>query len=496
MINKFRQVPPIASSILGSLRGLGYSTEAALADIVDNSISASASEIKIKFHWNSSKSHIYILDNGHGMNESALTRAMTLGSQAPRSVRAEFDLGRFGFGLKTASFSQCTMLTVASKHEGKVSCLRWDLELLETNPDLGWAILEGASEHCADLIALLDNLESGTLVIWESLDRLITPAFDVDSFLDLIENIVKPHLSMVFHRLVDDPAKPLRIYVNDIPIKPWDPFMSGHPAKPWASPVQKRASLSGEIEVQCHVLPHRDKLSPQEYEVSGGPAGWSAQQGFYIYRNKRLLVAGGWLGLGTPKPWNREESFRLARIRVDLRNHSDFAWKIDIKKSVARPPAELRAWLTMLASNTRERSRQAFAFRGSPPTLLHSTISPEAVWKCEKTSTGVLYRINSKHPIVASTLTNATPEDREILLAMLEVIETTVPVQKIWLDTAEQRDTALTNFAGVEIGHVQQVLQVIYKDFVSRKRLQPDDAKFRLRNTEPFNSFPHLIDSL
>ena len=113
-----RHAPPKASAMIESLRGLGYTTATALADIIDNSIAASASNINITFIWLGTKSIISILDNGNGMTESELDKGMRLGEINPLENREPTDLGRFGLGLKTASFSQCRRLTVASRKNG------------------------------------------------------------------------------------------------------------------------------------------------------------------------------------------------------------------------------------------------------------------------------------------------------------------------------------------------------------------------------------------
>ena len=133
-----RLAPPKASAMMEALRGLGYSTATALADIVDNSISAGASEVRLHFDWDGYDSRISILDNGRGMSDSELEAAMTLGTINPLDKRAHTDLGRFGLGLKTASFSQCRSLTVASKREGgPLVCLRWDLDAIASDPEGG-----------------------------------------------------------------------------------------------------------------------------------------------------------------------------------------------------------------------------------------------------------------------------------------------------------------------------------------------------------------------
>jgi hypothetical protein len=117
--------------MIEALRGLGYTTAAALADIVDNSVSAGAMEVRVNFDWNGLSSRISVIDDGCGMGDAELESAMRLGDRNPLDVRDPGDLGRFGMGLKTASFSQCRRLTVSSIQEcGVNSCLRWDLDAL------------------------------------------------------------------------------------------------------------------------------------------------------------------------------------------------------------------------------------------------------------------------------------------------------------------------------------------------------------------------------
>ena len=143
---KYRHAPPKASAMIESLRGLGYTSATALADIIDNSIAAKAATVNITFFWNSEnpyKSYISLLDDGYGMDEKGLDGAMRLGNKSPLEQRDSDDLGRFGLGLKTASFSQCRSLTVASKKNENSSCLRWDLDILAETKDGEWRLLEG-----------------------------------------------------------------------------------------------------------------------------------------------------------------------------------------------------------------------------------------------------------------------------------------------------------------------------------------------------------------
>lgn len=487
-----RHAPPKASAMLEALRGLGYSTATALADLIDNSIAAGAKTIHLRFLWAGPASAIHILDDGDGMDAGELDRAMRLGERSPLEARAAHDLGRFGLGLKTASLSQCRRLTVASRKHGEIHCLRWDLDEIARCPDDGWYLLEDVAEGSAVHLRTLEKQPQGTLVLWEVLDRIVTPEFCEQDFLDLIDR-VEQHLAMVFHRYLQGPNPRLRILINERAVAPWNPFLINHPAT-WSSPVQRYWSAAGLVEVQGHVLPHRDRLEPDDYEQAGGPEGWTAQQGFYVYRNERLLLAGGWLGLGQGRSWTREEAHRLARIRIDIPNSADAEWKIDIRKSTARPPVGLRGRLLRLAEDIRQRARRVFAHRGQIVAVDGKEPLVEA-WRAEHGSGGMRYRISQDHPAIQGVLEEAGPLLPRIH-AMLRVIEATVPVQRIWLDTAEGRDVPRTGFADEAPSEVVTVLRILFRNLVQKKGLSPHFARQQLLRTEPFQHYPALIGSL
>jgi hypothetical protein len=265
-------------------------------------------------------------------------------------------------------------------------------------------------------------------------------------------------------------------------------------AKPWSSPNTNHATEYGTVSMQAHVLPHRDKLTAKEFEDNAGPAGWTAQQGFYVYRNERLLVAGGWLGLGGSRAWNREEAHRLARIRLDIPNTADADWKIDVRKSTARPPVSLRPWLTLLAENTREKARRVFAYRGTP-TPAKGNIPIEQAWRVDRVKAGIRYRIDDAHPSVAAVLQSAGTL-APLIKSMLRVIEETVPVQRIWLDTAENKETPRTGFEGEPNSAVVEVASVLFNDLIERKGLSIEEARKSMARTEPFQKYPSLVANL
>lgn len=487
-----RHAPPKAGAMIEALRGLGYSTATALADIIDNSITANASEIDLKFVWSSHDSFISIQDNGDGMDGPELDRAMRLGEKSPLDSREGSDLGRFGLGLKTASFSQCRRLTVASKKASEIGCLRWDLDILAASSDDGWYLLEGPEESSREMIAPLASSKTGTLVLWENLDRIVTAGFSEQNFLDLID-LVERHLAMVFHRYLDGTRSRLRILLNGRPVAPWDPFLVHHSAT-WSSPVVSLKADGGEIEVQCHVLPHKDRLDQREHSVGAGPDGWTAQQGFYVYRNERLLVAGSWLGLGRGRSWTKEEAHRLARIRLDIPNSADADWKIDVRKSVARPPVSVRPTLTRLAEDTRARARRVFAHRGRAVHIGDNQPVTQA-WRTERFNGGMRYRIDLAHPAVSSVLDEAGSLGPQIK-TMMRILEETIPVQRIWLDTTEGRETPRTGFSADVTAEVETILGAMFRNLVGRKGLAPELARDQLLHTEPFDNYPDLVAAL
>lgn len=491
-----RNAPPHAASMLESLRGLGYAPATAMADIIDNSIAAGAKLVDVQFEWRGTDSWVRIIDDGDGMDDAALETGMRLGARDPRTDRSTTDLGRFGLGLKTASFSQARRLTVASRRKNQpITCLRWDLDLIGTETTAPWPLFEGPAVGSEHLFDALEKMESGTVVLWETLDRIVTEGFSANDLIELT-NRVDAHLAMTFHRLIDGPRPDLKILLNGSAIKAWDPFLVGHPGKALESADYRLLHTNGVV-AQCHVLPHRDMLKPVEQELAGGLGGWTQQEGFYVYRNRRLLLAGGWLGLGDGgKPWTRDEPHRLARIRLDIPNSADADWKINVLKSTASPPVRLRPQLHRLAAETRKTARQVFAHRGHvSPSSGKTSGGLTDLWQATRSKQGTSYRIARDHDLVASIFQRSGPLKADIL-SLLRLIEATVPVQRIWLDTAEDKETPRTGFAGAPEEEVRDTLSSIFATLVRHRGLSPQEARARLARTSPFDRYPDLVAAI
>ncbi|HMS57955.1 MAG TPA: ATP-binding protein [Tepidiformaceae bacterium] len=482
-------VAPRPEALIESLRSFGYSPETSIADLIDNSITAGARNVWVDFYWAGGSSWVSVRDDGCGMTESELSDAMRAGSSHPLAERRPEDLGRFGLGLKTASFAQCRNVTVRSKREGAIAALRrWDLDYV--NETREWRLLKEATGRAQLPLELLDHLSSGTVVLWENLDRLVDIGEPADSdtglknFLDIVAR-VEAHVAMVFHRFLSGTGK-LAIFVNHNKVLPWDPFLRTHEATQ-ALRDESVQLFGGVVGVEPFVLPHASKLSEDEHKHAAGPEGWNAQQGFYIYRNRRMVVAGSWLGF-----FRQEEHYKLARIQVDIQNSMDQEWDVDVRKARARPPDAIREDLKRIARLTRERAVAVYRHRGRQQTGNRFVSGP--AWQGTLTASGhVAYRIRRDHPLVQAALVASTPNPKP-LNALLRLLEETVPVQQIWLDAAARPDGHAEAFAETpdDLADVMtEVFSAFLKSGLSRK-----EAGARLAELPPFDAHPHLINEL
>lgn len=416
----YGQVPPHPAALVESLRALGYSLEAAVADLIDNSISASASSVNVMFDWNGGEPFAWIMDDGRGMNVEELVSAMRLGGQGPLAERNSADLGRYGLGLKTASFSQCRRLTVKTKQAQRVACARWDLESL-TSADRGWELLSEPAPGSEGRLDALESLDNGTIVLWEILQT--GTEGKLQRFLEAIERLER-HLQMIFHRFIEGDQRRISLKLNGRQIRAWDPFLTSHPAT-IRKPVARLRDVAGNAEVRGFVLPHRDRFgNASEHEIAGGPEGWVAQQGFYIYRCGRLIVAGGWLALGGSREWARDEASQLARIRIDIPNTCDGTWRIDVRKATARAPGFFRDELIRIALDVRRSARDVYAHRGARVTGAPQPRS-RGLWLAKK-SRRHPYAIKRDHAAVQSVLDMST--NPELVEALLVAIERSIPL--------------------------------------------------------------------
>lgn len=488
-IPEFDLAPPRAASLVESMRAFGYRLPSAVADLIDNSISAGALNVWIRFEWGGEDSIISVTDDGRGMSSEELVSAMRPGSTNPRDQRAPDDLGRFGLGLKTASFSQCRRVTVRSRHRAGDHATRcWDLDHIASVDD--WQLLRCGDTAAEGHFLDLQKLKHGTTVVWQRLDRL-TQGLDTQNsshqehFLGAAES-VRQHLGMVFHRILTR-SKLVRIFLNQLEIPGWDPFLAGEAA----TQVLTKTALSFQNEtvwVRPYILPHQSKISKTTHQAAAGPRGWNAHQGFYVYRNDRLLVAGDWLGFG----WAKEEHYKLARIAVDVPNALDWAWDVDVTKSRATPPPALREDLRQIAERTRSDAKRVYSHRGA-------RLSPKAdasrtlLWHPTSKHDKVFYHLDRAHPLVTRSLAACT--DKPALNALLRLIEETVPFPHITVANSEKPGSLPTPFEYAKEANVRMVMREAYNSLLV-SGYGKAEARNRLRTLWPFELFPALLESL
>ena len=482
---RFELVEPKVSALIESLRAFGYELKTALADLIDNSITAKAKNIWLFFNWTGKSSLIAVLDDGNGMNERELVEAMRAGSASPLEERDINDLGRFGLGLKTASFSQCRRLSVTSKKDGNLSAGCWDLDYVSAANQ--WRLLRECNNY-TDGLQRLKKMEHGTVVLWEKMDRVVANTNEISEidhkhFLSKVAD-VRDHLQMVFHRYMETPYL-LKIWINDRCLEPWDPFMKNHPTTQ-AKPVEKLNMDKVSCEVSGYILPHISKLSPEDHQKGAGINGWNAHQGFYVYRNRRMLVAGDWLGLG----FQKEEHTKLARIQLDITNSQDDIWKIDVKKSKAQPPDCLRDDLRRIARLVRNDATKIYRHRGR-------VISRNApgqnifMWQ-EKVRHGKrFYLINREHPLVKNII-KCSGSLKPKLDAFIKLAEETFPAPLIIISNSENPDSLGHPFEGIPSNEIKLVLAQVW-EVMSASGLSDEQIAARVLCMEPFDQFPEFV---
>lgn len=463
-----------------------------MADLIDNSIFAGAKTVWLDFCWANSDSYIALRDDGSGMSEDQLVEAMRPGAKGPLADRDAKDLGRYGLGLKTASFSQCRRMTVVSATDPGVQVLRsWDLDYVARTDR--WQLLKEPTPSTQDILGTLPNRTHGSTVIWENLDRVLSlTGWDDDKgyrrFLDLAAE-VKEHLAMVFHRYLQD--RSLGILVNGTELTGWDPFMVNQDGTQ-ALPEEVLPFRGQNVKVRPYVLPHESKLAPEAHRIGGGPLGWNAQQGFYVYRGGRLLVAGDWLGLGplgSTGAYRKEEHYKLARISLDFPTSLDQYWNIDVRKSTAKPPAALRDALRRIAEATRHRAVEVYRYRGEGGAR---ECAPDSfVWSEKRKSGKTRYTINRSHPLVKA-LEDEGPNVKVRLNTLLDLVEETLPISLILIRNSEQGDLQSMPCDGWSEDAVKRAATVVLKA-LRDAGLGNEESSRHLAFMEPFNRFPGLV---
>lgn len=423
---------PFAPILVESTRSIGYSFESALADIIDNSISKQATEINVIFS-SENPQYIAVVDNACGMNEHELEMAMRYGSRSSLDERDPSDLGRFGLGLKTASLSQCRNLTVISKQQTKISAACWDLDIIAARKD--WILLKYDMNEIRrnQFLYYLNDYNSGTVVIWQNFDRLLSGAANPQKVFDEKIERARDHVALVFHRFMDKESigRHVNIYFNNAPVEPIDPFLTSNPA---TQPlVEQTIRLKGSmIKVKPYILPFASKVTAKERRKLGELGDLRQNQGFYIYRNKRLIIWGTWFRL-----IGQHELNKLARIRVDIPNTLDSIWDIDVKKSTASLPDVIKRNLVDTVKRSIGYSERVYKYRGR--SVKNDNI--EHVWNTIDNRGKFEYRINRDLPIYKMLEESLDDRQSAVFESFVKMIEDTFPFGDVYYRMAKDGES-------------------------------------------------------
>ena len=455
------------------MRDFGYTLETAMADVIDNSVTASASVVEILAETSVDEPWIAIRDNGHGMSGEELIEAMRPGSKDPRNKRDGHDLGRFGLGLKTASFSQCRRLTVITRKKGATTAATWDLDEVSQK---GWNI---EIDDAPFGIPATDKLggADGTVVLWQKLDRLSTN-FQNDNEKRSVEinkaiSAAERHLRLCFHRYMVGAGSKLKILLNGRRLVPIDPFGTEYPSTQ-CDPEERLPLKQGEVVTQCFTLPHHTKVAKAIWDELGGPEGHLRSQGFYVYRERRLIIAGGWLGLA-----RQRELTKLARVRVDIPNTMDSDWKIDVRKASAQLPPVVRERLRKIVEKLQGTSKRTYQRRG------RKLVSDEnlPLWNRVQKDGNIIYRPNTEHPSITG-FARALPEEyRHGFNVCMNLMGTGLPIAALHADmlgSAENVASDRSEFDDLADAAETAILALLQTGMTT------DEVVRTLCSTEPF----------
>lgn len=476
---------PSAAPVINALRNIGYNSKTAIADLIDNSIDAKATRININFSYKEGNGFVRIEDNGYGMTQKELEKAMIIGSKDPREERRQLELGRFGMGLKTASFSLGKRLTVVTKKNGVQSQYCWDLDFVSEKEK--W-LLKKKIPTDIEFIGEIES-EEGTIVYIDKLDRFsganTEKPIKEASFNEKIYKI-KKYLDLVFHELINDN---LEINVNGLKLTGWDPFLLNNAYTSEGEPQQIRFKHTL-VKVTPYILPHPSKFeNKKKYKDAGGDKGWYGQQGFYVYREGRLVNYGHWFGL-----FSKDHPSELVRIKVEFSNRVDEDWKLDIKKAAITLPEDLKAPLKAIARNYRQQSRAIMLYRTTASVGKSKVKGTLKTWELESEELDSRYILNRSHPFLIDIFNSVDEDVSKLLNGYLKLVEMGSPANLLKTENLVPDDVEQDKINKDVISLIKQCAEVIKSNNIHLENDNFVEAVIAIANVE--NISPEQIKEI
>lgn len=488
---------PDPSLFLMNLRHMGYTLETAVADIIDNSITANATKISILYRYDNQAPWIAICDNGCGMDAQELISAMRFGSRnADESHGGEYDLGRFGLGLKVASLSQCRKVTVFSQKNGERNAACWDMDNLGD-----WKLqvsgkneLQQQKDANSPLNVVLNALveeggiwetesSNGTIVLWEHLDREY--ARRTNSLNDTISRM-RDYLAMVFHRFLASEEKEdfggmklpkIRMDINRSPILPHSPF--GNPKNSNRRRLNTVQITSSGCAVRCipFILPPDRAYPPEERKRDSTKSGFTATQGFYVYRGGRLISRGSWFGLN-----KKESATQKLRVMLDIPATLDKEWSVDVRKSQIVVPMAVKNQLESSVKDWADEARRSTKAEYTPGA--RAAWRHQQNWECwtiQDKQDGFYHisaHINADNPIYRDLTRSMHPLQHRKFKAYLDCLTASFPVAA-YIAAKDESDSITDD---EELQKIRKVL-----DLMNDLGLEEQDMKIMLYQMKQFS---------
>jgi len=481
MDNHYEEATPNPEYLIKSIAEQGYSLETSLADLIDNSISADANAVEILLDMETEPFMLYIADNGNGMSQKELAKNMKFPSNSPEIIRSQSDLGRFGLGLKTASFSQTRKLTVLSRKKGEKKYLgrTWDVDFLKEN---GWRIIVNNDSEINNYLekykelsgcfsnSLIDFIPN-TIVIWTGL-------YKFENYLEIknrkealskeINEVTSDYLSLVFHRFLERPINNIRIRLNNSIIKPFNPFPEGEKDFRQIEPKQSKFR-SDVIKIEGFVLPARSIQ-----ESSNGNSVWTTRfrglmdmEGIYIYRADRIILFGGWNGIIKKAP-----RLQLARLRVEVGNSVDHLLHLNVAKSQIVIPHELRTAFENYIDELKIEAEREFYNRGIRKFSGAKSKQNFQLFEKSSSNKGSILEVNLNFPIIQSLFDSCNENQKSKIKLILKMINN--QVNNIRHTHEEKEFTGIVEKDGIEAEEIEKTIDELLKKGVSKVVIKDD----------------------
>ena len=434
-ILNYEDVTPNPEYLIKSISEQGYSLETALADLIDNSISANSTKIEILINTDEEPFTLFLADNGEGMDEETLKLSMQFPSTSPDGERENIDLGRFGLGMKTASFSQTRKFTVLSRKKGREKYYgrTWDLSLLKEH---GWKLWVNSDEEIETILDTykkqsdekfesFEDYNPNTIIVWNGLYKFQDYLEESNRQYALqteIEETLRGHLSLVFHRFMENKSTPLQIRVNNKQLKPFNPFPISEQDFRSVEFKQRRFG-DDSIKLEGFVLPSRSIDETKESVNTIWTTKYRSltdMEGIYLYRANRIILFGGWNGL-----IRKVQKLQLARLRVDIGNSVDHLLHLNVAKSQVIIPHDLKEAFEKYINELKEEATKEFYNRG----IKKYPVKKEkhySLFERKASNKGTRLELNNNFPLIEGINNELSLKAQSKLKILLKMINTEI----------------------------------------------------------------------